>query len=177
MIPASAMAGHVERRVARLKKEDSVEALRGRPLYARLALDSAPALAPGARVVEIRFTDLEGKLLVPRENATAEEAARRAREARDQGAVAVAIWVERNFHAGDYSHLEAARAACPDLFLIARDVVVDAWQLDRCRAAGADAIELIPELLGPVVASVAAAVRNLGLVPVTIGPDLAIRSA
>jgi hypothetical protein len=171
------MAGHVARRVARLKKEDSVEALRGRPLYARVARHPASALAPGARVVEISFVDSDGKLLVPRESATPEEAARRALEARTQGAAAVAVWVERNFHAGDYSHLEAARAACPDLFLIARDVVVDAWQLERCRAAGADAVELIPELLGPALASVAAAVRNLGLAPVTIGPDLTILSA
>lgn len=170
-------AAHAARRVDRLKREEPVEALRAKPLYARLGRDLAPALAPGARVVEIRFADPERGLLVPRENATAEEAVRLAAEAARSGAAAVSVWVERNFHAGDYAHLDAVRAACPELLLIARDLIVDPWQIERCRAGGADAIELIPELLGPALAATAAAVRETGLAPLIAGPDGAWRPA
>jgi indole-3-glycerol phosphate synthase len=170
------MAAHAARRVERLKREESVEALRGRPLYARVARSLVPALAPGARVVEIRFADPEGGLLVPREKATAAEAARLAAEAERGGAAAVAVWAERNFHAGDYAHLDAVRAACPVLLLIARDVVLDPWQLERCRAAGADGIELIPEVLGAALDATAEAARALGLTPVVLGPGLTVRA-
>jgi indole-3-glycerol phosphate synthase len=169
------MAAHVARRVDRLKKEEPVESLRARPLYARLARDMAPALKPGATIAEVKFAEPGKGLLVIR--ATPEEAARLASDAERRGAAAVAVWVERNFHAGEYAHLEAARAACSELLLIARDVVVDPWQLERCRAAGADAIELLPELLGPALLRTAAAVRNLGLTPVTIDAGLTVRLA
>jgi indole-3-glycerol phosphate synthase len=171
------MAAHVARRVERLKKETPVEALRARPLYARVAHELPEYFRRGARVAEVSFVDAQGGLLVPRESATPEEAARRAAAAQKDGADVVAIWVERNFHAGDYSHLEAARAACPGLVLIARDVVLDVWQLERARAAGADAVELSLEVLGPALPATAAAVRDLGLTPVTFGPGLTVRLA
>lgn len=171
------MAAHAAKRVDRLKKEDPVESLRGRPLYARLALDPSTVLTPGAKIVEIRFADPDSGFLVPKQNANPSEAARLAREAEQSGAVGVAIWVDRHFHAGEHSHIEAARAACPKLFLIARDFVMDPWQIERARAAGADALELIPELLGPALPSVAAAVRSLGLVPIVWGDDAMIRAA
>lgn len=170
------MAAHVARRVARLKGEQPVESLRRLPSYQRVPRDLAPALAAGAKIVEIHFVGSDGTLLVPREKATPAETAQRASEAARGGAAAVAVWVERNFHAGDYSHLEAARAACPELLLIARDVVVDAWQLERARAAGADAVELIPDLLGPSLAATAAAARGIGLTPLVIDASLAIRT-
>lgn len=160
----SGMAAHVARRVERLKREEPIEVLRSRSGYARAPSDLTAAL--DGRVVEIAFADPEKGLLVPRERATAEEAARLAREARDGGAAAVAVWVERNFHAGDYAHLDAVRAACPDLPLIARDLIVDPWQLERCRAGGADGVELVAELLGPALGAIAAAARVLDLTPV-----------
>lgn len=177
MTGLAGMAAHVARRVERLKKEEPVEALRARPLYARFAHALPEHFKNGNRVAEVRFADPKGGLLVPREKATPEEAALRAVAAQKDGAEVVAVWVERNFHAGDYSHLEAARAACPDLVLIARDVVLDVWQIERARAAGADAVELDPELLGPALAATAAAVRRLGLTPVTFGPGLTVRPA
>ena len=175
MTSLAGMAAHVARRVERLKKDEPVEALRGRPLYARVARPLPDFMKNGIHVSEIRFADPEGGLLVPRESATAEEAARRAVAARKDGAEVVAVWVERNFHAGDYSHLEAVRAACPDLVLIARDVVLDLWQLERVRAAGADAVELNPEVLGSALPATAAAARRLGLTPVAFGPGLTVR--
>lgn len=179
-MPLSGLAGeaaHAARRVARLKREEPVELLRTRPLYARTALDMAPALIPGAKVFEVRFADLERGFLVPREKATPEEAARLAAEAAAAGSIAVAVWVERNFRAGDYSHLDAVRAACPGLRLIARDLVTDLWQVERARAGGADAVELVPELLGAALPATAAAVRALGLTPVVVGPGLTVRAA
>lgn len=177
MTSVSGMAAHVARRVERLKKEEPVEALRERALYARAALPLPAPVARGARVAEVRFADPERGRLVPEGNATAQEAAALAAAAQAEGKQAVAIWVERNFHAGDWSHLEAARAACPELFLIARDVVLDLWQLERARAAGADAVELDAELLGPALAATADAVRRLGLTPVTFGPGPTVRPA
>ena len=177
MTGLAGVAAHVARRVERLKKDEPVEALRTRPSYARAALPLPDRFARGGSVVEVRFGDPAGGLLVPREKATPEEAAARAAAAQKDGATVVAVWVERNFHAGDWSHLEAARAACPDLVLIARDVVLDLWQIERARAAGADALELNPEVLGPALTATAAAVRKLGLTPVTFGPGLTVRPA
>jgi len=173
----SGIAAHVSRRIERLKKEDPVELLRARPLYARAALPLPAHFVRGGLVAEVRFADPDRGLLVPQGNASPREAAARAAAAQKDGASAVAIWVERNFHAGDWSHLEAARAACPDLVLIARDIVLDLWQLERARAAGADALELVPEVLGPALPATAAAVRQLGLTPVTFGPGLMVRPA
>jgi indole-3-glycerol phosphate synthase len=176
MTDYAVMVAHVAKRVERLKKEEPVAVLHGRKLYSRPARDMAPAFAKGAKIVEVRFTGPDGALLVPKENATAEEAARQAAAAQKDGAAAVAIWCERNFHAGDYAHLEAAREKCPKLLLIARDVIVDAWQLERVRAAGADAVELIPEILGPARMPVAAFARKLGLAPVAFDPGPTVRA-
>ncbi|MDE2511379.1 MAG: hypothetical protein KGL74_09675 [Elusimicrobia bacterium] len=170
-------AAHAARRVERLKREESVEALRARPMWARTAFEPAPVFVPGARITEIRFADPEKGLLVPRERATETEAVRLAVEAERNGSGAVALFVERNFHAGDYLHLDAVRVACPNLFLIARDLLVDPWQIERVRAGGADAIELIPELLGPALPATAAAIRDMGLTPVIFGPGLTVRAA
>ena len=46
------------------------------------------------------------------------------------------------------------------------DYIVDAWQLERARAGGADAVLLIPELLGPHLERMAAFARALGLTPI-----------
>ena len=171
------MAAHAAKRVDRLKKEEPVETLRGRRLYARVALDPAAVLAPDAKIVEVRFADPDAGFLVPRGQATSAEAARLAVEAEKAGAAAVALWVDRHFHAGEHAHVEAARAAAPKLFLIARDFVMDPWQIERARAAGADALELVPELLGPAFHSVASAVRALGLLPVVWKPGPSISAA
>lgn len=153
------IAAHVAKRVARLSAETPAETLAERPLYAR-----KPRPVPFDAVwEELRFADPERGFIVPREKATAEEAARLAVAS---GSAALGVWVERNFHAGDWSHLEAVRAALPDACLVARDFVVDPWQLVRARAAGADGVELIPALLGPNLGAFADAARHIGLTPV-----------
>lgn len=158
------MAAHAARRVERLKLEQPVESLRALAGYARAPRDFAPALS--GIVMDLRFAEPGRGLLVSGGEVTAEYAARRAVSAIGRGATGLGIWTERNFHAGDYLHLDAARAAVPDALIAMMDYVVDAWQLERARAGGADAILLIPELLGPMLDRMSASARTLGLAPV-----------
>lgn len=157
-------AAHASRRVARLKNELPVETLRTLPGYARTPRDFTPALS--GIVMDLRFAEPGRGLLVSGGEASAEYAARRAVSAVGRGATGLGIWTERNFHAGDYPHLDAVRAAVPDALIAMMDYVVDVWQLERARAGGADAILLIPELLGPYLERMAASARTFGLTPI-----------
>lgn len=158
------IAAHVAKRVQRLSAETPAESLAERPLYLR----QPRPVDFGAEWVELRFADPEKGFIVPKEKATAEEAARLALESK---ATAISVWVERNFHAGDWEHLEAVRRALPDACLLARDYVVDPWQMVRARAAGADGVELLPALLGPSLDAFADGARKIGLTPAVFGED------
>lgn len=163
----SAMAAHAARRVERLKAESPAAALRLLPLYSRAPRDVSALLAGGpGSFADLRFADPERGLLVAGGEVSAESAARRAEEAMAAGAPGLAVWTERHFHAGDYSHLDAARRACPDAPILMMDYVVDPWQLERARAGGADAVLLIPDILGPYLERLTAAARELRLSPV-----------
>lgn len=157
-------AAHAARRVERLKIEYPVDVLRALPGYARAPRDFAPALA--GIVMDLRFAQPGIGLLVSGGEVTAEYAARRAVTAVGRGATGLGVWTERNFHAGDYAHLDAARAAAPDALIAMMDYVVDVWQLERARAGGADAVLLIPELLGPHLERMSVSARALGLTPI-----------
>jgi len=157
-------AAHAGRRVERLKLEHPVEALRALPGYARVPRDFGPALS--GIVMDLRFAEPGRGLLVSGGEVTSEYAARRAVSAVGRGATGLGVWTERNFHAGDYLHLDAVRAAVPDALVAMMDYVVDAWQLERARAGGADAVLLIPELLGPYLERMTASARALGLTPI-----------
>ncbi len=157
-------AAHASRRIERLKVEQPVEVLRALPGYARAPRDFAPALS--GIVMDLRFAEPGVGLLVSGGEASSEYAARRAVSAVGRGATGLGVWTERNFHAGDYLHLDAVRAAVPDALLAMMDYVVDVWQLERARAGGADAILLIPELLGPYLERMTASARTLGLTPI-----------
>jgi indole-3-glycerol phosphate synthase len=158
------MAAHAARRVERLKVEQPVERLRTALGYARVPRDFAPALS--GVVMDLRFAEPGRGLLVSGGEVTAEYAARRAVSAVGRGATGLGVWTERNFHAGDYLHLDAVRSAVPEALIAMMDYVVDDWQLERARAGGADAILLIPELLGPYLARMSAGARALGLTPI-----------
>ena len=151
----SGMAAHAQRRVERLKAAEPIEELRKRPLYARVPSDFTPALK--GRVIALDMTH------------TPEAAVRLASEALGAGAKGLAVWVERNFHAGDYSHLDAIRTAFPDVPLLMMDFVIDPWQLERARAGGADAVLLDPALLGPFAERLVKASWALGLAPMAWG--------
>ena len=157
-------AAHAARRVERLKVEQPVEVLRALPGYARAPRDFAPALS--GIVMDLRFAEPGVGLLVSGGEVTSEYAARRAVSAVGRGATGLGVWAERNFHAGDYAHLDAVRAAVPDALVAMMDYVVDVWQLERARAGGADAVLLIPELLGPYLERMTASARALGLTPI-----------
>lgn len=158
------MAAHAARRVERLKAELPVAALRALSGYARVPRDFKPAVS--GVVADLRFAEPGRGLLVSGGEVTAEYAARRAVSAVGRGASGLGVWTERNFHAGDYSHLDAVRAAVPDALLAMMDYVVDTWQLERARAGGADAVLLIPELLGESLERMSASARTLGLTPI-----------
>lgn len=158
------MAAHAQRRVERLKASEPVESLRALPGYARPPRSFAPALE--GVVVDLRFAEPGRGLLVNGGEVSSEHAVKRAASALGRGASGLAVWTERNFHAGDYKHLDAVREACPDALLLMMDYVVDPWQLERARAAGADAVLLIPELLGPYLETMTGLARGLGLTPV-----------
>lgn len=157
-------AAHAARRIERLKIEFPPESLRTLPGYARTPRDFKPALS--GIVMDLRFAEPGRGLLVSGGEVTVEYAARRAVSAVGRGATGLGVWTERNFHAGDYSHLDAVRAAVPDALVAMMDYVVDAWQLERARAGGADAVLLIPELLGPYLERMTASARALGLTPI-----------
>ena len=147
-----------------MKVEQPLDVLRERPLYARAPRPFAPALT--GIVMDLRFATPGIGLLVSGGEVSVEYAARRAISALGRGATGLGVWTERNFHAGDYAHLDAAREACPDALIAMMDYVVDAWQLERARAGGADAVLLIPELLGPYLERMTTSSRSLGLTPV-----------
>lgn len=157
-------AAHAARRVERLKLALPAAALRELPGYARAPRDFAPALS--GVVMDLRFAEPGIGLLVSGGEVTPEYAARRAVSALGRGASGLGIWTERNFHAGDYLHLDAVRAAVPDALIAMLDYVVDPWQIERARAGGADAVLLIPELLGAGLGSMTALARELGLTPI-----------
>jgi len=156
---------HARRRVERLRRETPEEKLRLSPLYERAPRGLQALLStPGARrVAEVRFASPEAGFRVPRGSATAEEASRWARAGVKGGAQAISVMTERNFHAGDWSHLSAAREALPDICLIARDVLLDPYQLELARAHGADAVVLWGAVTGAHTAAFADAARALGL--------------
>lgn len=163
------MAAHAARRVERLKISEPLETLRARPAYARVPRDFTPALE--GPIADLRFADPDRGLLVAGGEVSAENAARAAESAVADGAAAVAVWTERNFHAGDYAHLDAVRARCPDALVLMMDYVVDPWQVERARAGGADAVLLMPELLGPFLPRLVAAAKALELTPVAWDDD------
>lgn len=158
------MASHAARRVERLKIEQPVEHLRAQLGYTRTPRDFSPAFSGIA--MDLRFAEPGIGLLVSGGEVTAEYAARRALSSVGRGATGLGVWTERNFHAGDYLHLDAVRAAVPDALVVMMDYVIDPWQLERARAGGADAVLLIPEVLGPYLERMLAAAHALGLTPI-----------
>lgn len=152
------MAAHAARRVERLKRERPLQALRALPFYSRPVNPPPPA---GSALIEIRFAGPDTGFRVPRERASAAEAASLAAES---GAAGIIVNVERNFHAGDWEHLSAVRAARPDAYLIARDLFLDPYQLECARAFGADAVILDERIAGAGArGALAGAARDLGL--------------
>lgn len=109
----------------------------------------------------------EVKLGSPRLGSIADriEPEAQARTYAEAGAAALSVVVEPDFFGGSYELLERCRQAS-GLPALAKDFVVHPVQLDRARAAGADAVLLIAALYDPAeLAALAAWARRLGLAP------------
>ncbi len=74
--------------------------------------------------------------------------ARIAREYGDAGAAAISVLTDETYFSGHLDHVALVKRAV-DLPVLRKDFIVDAYQVFQSRAAGADAILLIAEVLSP----------------------------
>jgi len=63
------------------------------------------------------------------------------------GVAAMSILTDREFFGGSISDLEQVRDACPELVLLRKDFILDAYQLHESSACGADMVLLIASAL------------------------------
>ncbi len=139
---------HKRREVARRKASAPLDRLRRLARLRADPLDFAQALrrspARPALIAEIKRASPSAGLLT-----SAFDPLRLAQAYAASGAAAVSVLTDERFFGGDLEHLSLLRAAFPDLPLLRKDFILDAYQLYESRAAGADAVLLIAAALSP----------------------------
>ena len=131
---------HKRAEVAASKRSRPRESLRDDPRYHeprrgfRRALATA---APPAVIAEIkRASPSRGVIRADFDPAAHARAYERG------GAACLSVLTDRRYFQGDLAHLTAAREAC-GLPCLRKDFLVDDYQIDEARAAGADAVRVI----------------------------------
>lgn len=81
----------------------------------------------------------------------------------EHGAAAISVLTDEGYFGGRLEFLQAVKKAV-DLPVLRKDFIVDKYQIYQSRAAGADAVLLIAEILeGSKILDFTAAARNLGM--------------
>lgn len=148
--------------VATAKREEGAEALAPRARACTRAISGLRAAietGPGVRVIaEIkRRSPSKGEI---RRDFDACAIARAYQEA---GAAALSVLTDAQYFGGSLAVLEAVRGVTT-LPLLRKDFVIDAYQIDEARVAGADAVLLIVAALRPEeLSALAKHARGLGL--------------
>jgi len=148
--------------VAAARLREPVADLRRAPGYAQQRRSLADALASRrpAIIAECkRRSPSKGVLREPYDPVAI------ARGYADAGAAAISVLTDERFFGGSLADLRAVRAAVP-IPVLRKDFVIDAYQLEQARAAGADAVLLI------VAALDAARLRELHRVARDLGLDV-----
>jgi indole-3-glycerol phosphate synthase len=138
-------AAELERRAARAAP----------PRDFRAALEAAPGIAI---IAEVKKASPSAGILRADFDAVA-----LARTYERHGAACVSVLTDETYFQGSLAHLEAIRAAV-DLPLLRKDFLLDPYQLLEARAAGADAVLLIAEVLDDAtLGRLVREARNLGM--------------
>ena len=154
----------VRARVWRLKVQCPPSRLRDSPLYNREPQDFRRAFdGRGVRLIaEVKFASpSKGSLYSAAPSPDA--ALRIASDYLRQGAAAVSVLTEPEFFLGDIAFLRRVREVHPDAFLLMKDFVLDVYQLEQARAAGADCVLLICAVLGRRLETLLRSAEALGL--------------
>src|SRR5262249_19666493 len=146
--------------VSRARAERSIDELRAAPLYAppRRSLESALRGGAPAVIAECKRRSPSRGLLCAAYDpqAIASSYAR-------SGAAAVSVLTNEEFFGGTLADLSAVRCVV-DIPVLRKDFIIDDYQLEEARAAGADAVLLIARVLvAAELARLLAAAAEIGL--------------